>query len=81
MSLTNLFCQMANCDDGFLVRSLALKYKKAIAGLRKTQEAFEGLTKSISADLIREWTAMEKTAMLERGDALEIFDVKEHNSE
>ncbi|MDT7543742.1 MAG: hypothetical protein QOE33_3655 [Acidobacteriota bacterium] len=66
---------------GLLVRSLALKYKKATAGLRKTREAFEGLTKSISADLIGEWTAMERTAMDERGDALEIFDVKEHNSE
>jgi hypothetical protein len=33
------------------------------------------------ADLIGEWTAMEKTAMLECGDALEIFDVKAHNSE
>jgi len=62
------------------VPSLARKYKKAVAGLRKTQEAFEGLTKSISADLIEEWTATEKQAMLERGDALHIFDVQEENS-
>jgi len=63
------------------VRSLARKYKKAMTGLRKTWEAFEGLTNSISRDLIEKWTAMEKKAMLERGDELEIFDVKEQNSE
>ncbi|MDT7543736.1 MAG: hypothetical protein QOE33_3649 [Acidobacteriota bacterium] len=64
-----------------IVRSLVQKHKKAVAGLHKTQEAFEGLTKSISEDLIEEWTASEKQAMRERGDALEIFNVKEKSSE
>ena len=63
------------------MRSLARKYKKAVAGLHKTQEAFEGLTKSISADLIEEWRAMEKEAMIVCGDVLEIFNVKEETSE
>ena len=63
------------------MRSLARKYKKAMDGLRKTREAFEGLTNSISRDLIEKWTAMEEKAMLERGDELEIIDVKEQNSE
>ena len=62
------------------MQSLVRKYKKAVAGLRKTWEAFEGLTKSISSDLIEVWTATEKQAMLEHGDALHIFDVQEENS-
>ena len=65
----------------YIVKSLLGKYKKAMAGLHKTQEAFEGLTKSISADLIEQWTAAENKAMLEHGNALEIFNVKEENSE
>jgi hypothetical protein len=50
-------------------------------GLSKTKEAFEGLTRSISPDLINVWTVEERKAMLERGDALEIFNVKEEHSE
>jgi hypothetical protein len=60
---------------------LQQKYNKAMAGLRKTRDAFEGLTKSISMDLIDQWTAVESTAMLERGAALEIFNVREGKSE
>lgn len=83
VSSTSFLCRMEIFDSRFIyiVRSLVRKHKKAVAGLHKTQEAFEGLTKSISADLIEEWTASEKKAMLECGDALEIFNVKEKNSE
>jgi hypothetical protein len=63
------------------VKSLLRKHEKAVDGRRDTKTAFHELTETISPDLIGEWTALEKKAMLERGDLLKIFDVKEDNGE
>jgi hypothetical protein len=61
------------------VGSLLKKYKKAVKGHRDMKTAFNELTETISPNLIEEWTVAEKKAMLERGNLLKIFDVKEDN--
>jgi hypothetical protein len=61
------------------VGSLLKKYKKAVKGHSDTKNAFNELTQSILPHLIAQWTAAEQEAMLEWGDLLKIFDVKEDN--
>ena len=68
---------MTLLTESVTVASLLKKYKKAVKGQSETKKAFEGLTKTLPANLVSDWTTAESKAMIERGDALKIFDVKE----
>jgi hypothetical protein len=59
------------------VVSLLKKYKKAVRGLADTTAAHEGLTQSLPSELVKKWGEAEQKAMMDRGDALRIFDVVE----
>lgn len=43
--------------------------------MKKTEDAFQQLSANIEHGWIVEWTRLEATAMLERGKAMEIYDV------
>lgn len=60
-----------------IVQSLSKKYKKAVASLEEAKASHQGLTGSLTARLVEQWTRMEEKAMEERGDALTVFDVVE----
>lgn len=55
---------------------LRRKLKKALAGLEETKGPFESLTAFIPPKKIEEWKVQEEQAMLNRGEALGIFDVQ-----
>jgi hypothetical protein len=56
--------------------SLCEKWTQATKGLSEMRPIFEQLSNSLDASLVQEWTAQECVAMEERGDRLNIYQVK-----
>ena len=59
-----------------LADTLSCKWSCAQEGVSKTMEAFTQLTASIEASSVQEWTAAEKVAMEQHGNALKFFEVQ-----
>ena len=58
------------------VATLKRKLKQAEAGLSKTCDSYEDLSSSLSERWIEEWKIQEQKALLERGNALDIYTVQ-----
>jgi hypothetical protein len=56
--------------------SLCEKWTRATKGLSEMRPTFEQLSDSLDPSLVQEWTAQERIAMKERGDHLNIYQVK-----
>jgi hypothetical protein len=59
-----------------LVGTLLKKFKCAEKGLAETALVYDGLADSLDAQSVREWKQQERQAMEERGDLLQIYDLK-----
>ena len=59
-----------------LVGTLLKKFKRAEKGLAETALAYDGLADLLDAQSVREWKQQERQAMEERGDLLQIYDLK-----
>ena len=58
-----------------IATALVRKWETAKANLEKTETAFQQLSSNIEHGWIGEWSRQEAQAMLERGKAMEIYDV------
>ncbi|KAG2144695.1 uncharacterized protein EDB93DRAFT_1087402, partial [Suillus bovinus] len=59
-----------------LVKTLLKKYKRAIKGINNTKSPFDELTHSLDDEKIAIWENDEKKAMEERGEYLDIYQLK-----
>jgi len=79
VGMSTFLSHALECTDlmlNSLVASLKKKLKKAEAGLEETRDAFEALTAALPSDKVNEWTMQEEQAMVTRGEALDIYDVR-----
>lgn len=58
-----------------IANSLIRKWDIAKSNLETTEDAFQQLSANINHTWIVEWTRQEGKAMLERGKAMEVYDV------
>jgi hypothetical protein len=58
------------------VKTLLKKYKRAIKGISDTKPPFDELTHSLDDEKIAIWENDEKKAMEERGEYLDIYQLK-----
>ena len=56
--------------------ALCRKYKRAVVGKQESEEAFEALDSGIDKSKTDAWREAEKLAMQERGEALDIYHVR-----
>ncbi|KAG1893128.1 uncharacterized protein F5891DRAFT_986194, partial [Suillus fuscotomentosus] len=59
-----------------LVKTLLKKHQRAIKGIRDTKLPFNELTSALDKQKIAEWENDEKKAMEERGECLDIYQLK-----
>jgi hypothetical protein len=55
---------------------LLKKFQRAKKGLAETKPAYDGLATSLDAQSVREWKEQDRRAMEERGDLIQIYDLK-----
>jgi hypothetical protein len=55
---------------------LRQKFQKAIKGVQETSDAYRELTLALDNGLVEKWKKDEEKATTERGDALDIYNIK-----
>jgi hypothetical protein len=58
------------------VKSLLKKYRQALQGVSDTQGPYEELTKSLDLDDVQEWKKAAEKAAQDRGELLDIYQLK-----
>lgn len=69
-----LITEVINHDS--TVKTLLKKHQRAIKGIRDTKLPFDELTSALDKQKIAEWENDEKKAMEERGECLDIYQLK-----
>lgn len=63
------------------VQSLQRKWKKAVQGLQDSRDGYDALSEGLTVELKRTWSEAEAAALIEGGDALMIYQVKQDKGE